>query len=67
MLSLTLIIGSFLRKSQTTQRDANVEPKICWTCLFHATQANSSGGCGNDRNYVLRLKIEIETIEIQGI
>jgi hypothetical protein len=30
-VSLTLMMGSFLRKSQTTHRDENVDAKICWT------------------------------------
>ena len=44
MLSLTLMIGSFFLKSHTTQREPNVEAKMCWTCLFHDTQETSSGG-----------------------
>jgi len=44
MLSLTLMIGSFFLRSQTTQRAVNVEARICCTCRFQLTQATSSGG-----------------------
>ena len=45
MLSDTLMIGSFLRKSHTTQRPAYVDARMYCTCLFHSIHATSSGGC----------------------
>lgn len=43
--SLTCIIGSFLRKSQTTQRpQGDVDARMCCTCLFHDKQLMQSGG-----------------------
>lgn len=44
ILSLILMIGSFFLRSHTTHLAANVEPRMCWTCLFQDTQATSSGG-----------------------
>ena len=44
--SLTLMIGSFFLRSHTVARPLGLaDAKICWTCLFHAMQLISSGGC----------------------
>jgi hypothetical protein len=34
VLSVSLIIGSFFLKSQTTQRGANVDANMCWTEIY---------------------------------
>ena len=46
--SLTLMMRSFLRRSQTEARPLGLaEARMCCTCRFHATQLMSSRGCSN--------------------
>jgi hypothetical protein len=42
VLSVSLIIGSFFLKSQTTQRGANVEARICCTEIQKINPLNSA-------------------------
>lgn len=44
--SLTLMMGSFFRRSHTVARPLGLaDARMCWTCLFHAMQLMSSRGC----------------------
>jgi hypothetical protein len=59
-----LMMGSFFRKSHTTQREENVVANICWTCLFQAIDRTSSAGrllapgdIGDEGLFISQIKI----------
>lgn len=42
------MMGSFFLRSQTTQRDAKVEARMCGTLRFQARHVTSSAGCDSE-------------------